>query len=67
MTDVQIIKQANEYAEQHKMRTDLGCWWEETYDTSQQAEAYIAGAHSRDEEITELKETIRQFKNNKIA
>ncbi len=67
MTDVQIIKQANEYAEQHKMRTDFGCWWQETYDTTQQAEAYIAGAHSRDKEIAELKETIRQFKNNTIT
>ena len=61
MTDVQIIKQANEYAEQHKMRTDFGCWWEETYDTSQQVEAYIAGAHSRDEEIEELKKRIAEL------
>lgn len=67
MTDVQIIKQANEYAEQHKMRTDFGCWWQETYDTAQQAEAYIAGAHSRDAEIAELKAIIKLFKNNKIA
>ena len=55
MTEQQIKRNAEVWAEEHKMRTDFGYGWPETYDTKQQADAYIAGAHSRDEEIRRLR------------
>lgn len=61
MTNEEIKQQAEEYAKQHKMRTDFGCWWPEAYDTKQQAEAYITGAHSRDKEIEELARTPNKW------
>lgn len=66
MTDVQIIKQAEEYAKKHEKILNYHHDEPET-DFKDKKNAYLAGAHSRDEEIAELKETIRQFKNNKIA
>ena len=58
MTEEEIKQNAEVWAEEHKMRTDFGYGWPETYDTKQQADAYIAGAHSRDEEITRLSAEI---------
>lgn len=51
MTDEQIKQNAEEYAEKHAVRIDGG-GWEEEYDYDEQEAAFIAGAHSRDEEIT---------------
>lgn len=64
MTDAQIIKQAEDYAKKHY---DIPFENNSSMNVIVSEESYIAGAHSRDEEIAELKETIRQFKNNKIA
>ena len=58
MIEEQIKQNAEVWAEEHKMRTDFGYGWPETYDTKQQADAYIAGAHSRDEEIKELEQAL---------
>lgn len=65
MTEEQIKQNAEAYAEQHAVRIDGG-GYEEEYDYKEQENAYIAGAHSRDEEIEELKkklEDITKLKN----
>lgn len=54
MTEEQIKQNAEAYAEEHAVRIDGG-GWEEEYDYKEQEAAYIAGAHSRDEEIEKLK------------
>ncbi len=52
MTYKQIKQNAEAYAEEHAVRIDGG-GWEEEYDYKEQEAAYIAGAHSRDEEVKE--------------
>ena len=63
MTNKQIKQNAFEYYLQNC------CVYDDTgaNDMDSIREAFIAGTHSRDEEIAELKETIKQFKNNKMA
>lgn len=58
MTDEQIKQNAEEYANEHMVRTDGGGGWEEEYDYEEQKAAYLAGAHSRDEEIKELEKKV---------
>lgn len=58
MTDEQIKQNADEYANEHMVRTDGG-GWEEEYDYEEQKAAYIAGAHSRDEEIKVMSKAIK--------
>ena len=60
MTDEEIKLNAEAYAEEHAVRTDNG-GWEEEYDYEEQEAAYIAGAHSRDPEIEELKKRIDEL------
>lgn len=60
MTEEQIKQNAEAYAEQHAVRIDGG-GWEEEYDYEEQENAYIAGAHSRDDEIKELKRKNAEY------
>ena len=61
MTDEQIKQNAEAYAEQHAVRIDGG-GYEEEYDYEEQENAYIAGAHSRDEEIKGLYNSLEHFR-----
>ena len=65
MTDEQIKQNAEEYAEEHAVRTDGG-GWEEEYDYEEQEAAYIAGVHSLDEEIEQLEERIKVLDMNLV-
>lgn len=65
MTEEEIKLNAEAYAEEHAVRTDGG-GWEEEYDYEEQEAAYIAGAHSRDKEIEELKKRIEQLEDEVI-
>ena len=58
MTDKQIKQNAEEYADALYDRKYQNELWRENYG------AHIAGAHSRDEEIKELKEEIESMKEN---
>lgn len=57
MTNEQIKQNAEIYAEEHAVRIDNG-GFEEEYDYKEQEDAYIAGAHSRDEEISRMQESL---------
>ena len=54
MTDEQIEQNAEKYAEQNKVNFSEDKNFP-VYDKEEQKEAYLAGAHSRDEEIEQLK------------
>ena len=60
MTDEQIKQNAEEYAEQNKVNFSEDKNFE-VYDYDEQKEAYLAGAHSRDEEIGELMKRIDEL------
>ena len=60
MTDEQIKQNAEQYAEEHMVRTDGG-GWEEEYDYEEQKAAYIAGAHSRNDEIEHKNTAIKEL------
>ena len=57
MTEEQMRHNAEQYAEEHMVRTDGG-GWEETYDDKEQEDAFIAGAHSRDKEVNDLEKAL---------
>ena len=57
MTDEQIKQNAEEYAEQNKVNFSEDKNFE-VYDYDEQKEAYLTGAHRRDEEINELEKKV---------
>lgn len=60
MTDEQIKQNAEEYAEQNKVNFSEDKNFE-VYDYDEQKEAYLAGAHSRDEEVEKLMKRIDEL------
>lgn len=60
MTDEQIKQNAEEYAEQNKVNFSEDKNFE-VYDYDEQKEAFIAGAHSRDEEVNHWKESYEEL------
>ena len=63
MTDEQIEKNAKQYAKKHEKIINYHHDDPET-DFEDKKNAYLAGAHSRDEEIEQLKSAVINTKNN---